>query len=187
MKPTTSIPWMLATALVLGTAGAVATAQDDNSENTDEQLMADGFSDREEANSQRNKRHHDKQKMAQGQRHAQRGRSAPDMMQKLFRTVDADSDGSVTQEEIDTFRSTQLSGADTNVDGALNIEEFDTIYRALTRSRMVDMFQDFDEDGDGNISSVEMDERFGQVIERLDRNDDGVLNADDRKQGRSTQ
>tara|TARA_R110002072_G_scaffold57017_1_gene146943 strand:+ start:70 stop:600 length:531 start_codon:yes stop_codon:yes gene_type:complete len=102
------------------------------------------------------------------------------MMRQFFAQVDADGNGSVTQEEVDAFRTAQVRSADSNGDGALNIQEFDTIYRAFTRSRMVDAFQNLDEDGDGVISSEEMDARYGAAVKRMDRNGDGVLTIEER-------
>jgi len=107
-------------------------------------------------------------------------RRGSDMMQQLFGQIDADDDGSITQEEVDTFRANQLSATDTSGDGALSIEEFDTIYRELTRMRMVRAFQRLDSDGDGTISPEEMDARFGAIVKRMDRNGDGAISSDDR-------
>ncbi|MDK3074602.1 hypothetical protein QO034_16030 [Sedimentitalea sp. JM2-8] len=107
--------------------------------------------------------------------HGGHHRGGPEMFRTLFMQVDADGDGSVTQVEIDTFRAAKVGEADTSGDGALSIEEFDTLYREFTRSRMVDAFQDLDADGDGVISAAEMDSRFGDIVERMDRDDDGAL------------
>ncbi|WP_068114374.1 EF-hand domain-containing protein [Tropicimonas marinistellae] len=103
------------------------------------------------------------------------GRIGSEMFTTLFNQIDANNDGSVTQEEVDAFRAAKVSEADASGDGGLSIEEFDTLYREFTRSRMVDAFQDLDADGDGVISVEEMDARFGDVVERMDRDDDGAL------------
>ena len=106
------------------------------------------------------------------------------MFRAVFMQIDADKDGKITQAEIDAFRDAKVSGADTSGDGALSIEEFDTIYREMTRSRMVDAFQRLDDDGDGQISKAEMDTRFGNVVKFMDRNGDGALSMEDRGRGR---
>lgn len=103
---------------------------------------------------------------------------------ELFEQVDSDGNGLVTQEEIDIYRSAKVGEADTSGDGALSIEEFDTIYREMTRSRMVDAFQRLDADGDGVVSEAEMDRRFGSIVERMDRNADGALSLEDRPRRR---
>lgn len=105
--------------------------------------------------------------------HGRRG--GGDVFRNLFATVDANKDGAVTQEEVDTFRAAKLAEVDASGDGALSIDEFDTLYRELTRSRMVDAFQDLDADGDGVIGTEEMDNRFGNIVERMDRDGDGSL------------
>lgn len=110
-----------------------------------------------------------------GRGHGRHHKGGSEMFRTLFVQVDADGDGSVTQVEIDTFRAAKVGEADSSGDGALSIEEFDTLYREFTRSRMVDAFQDLDADGDGVISAAEMDSRFGDIVERMDRDDDGAL------------
>ncbi|MEB8388521.1 EF-hand domain-containing protein [Rhodobacteraceae bacterium KMM 6894] len=101
-------------------------------------------------------------------------------MGQIMEKVDADGDGAVTQAEIDTFRASLVEGADVSGDGDISLDEFDSIYLDLTRNRMVDAFQKLDEDGDGVVTQAEMDKRFGNVVERMDRNNDGKLDRDDR-------
>ena len=105
------------------------------------------------------------------------------MMLDLFEEVDADGNGSVTQEEIDAFRAAQVQGADASGDGALSLDEFETIYTERVRPMMVDAFQELDEDGDASITAAELDDHFGDVVARLDRNGDGALSLEDHGRG----
>ncbi|MEM7487753.1 MAG: EF-hand domain-containing protein, partial [Pseudomonadota bacterium] len=103
------------------------------------------------------------------------GMRGGEMFRDVFDAADADGDGTVTQAEIDAYRDARVSEVDVSGDGALSIEEFDTLYRDLTRSRMVDAFQALDADGDGQISAEEMDRRVARFVERMDRDGDGAL------------
>lgn len=102
------------------------------------------------------------------------------MMRQILEKVDANGDRAVTQDEIDTFRASLVSEADTSGDGNISLAEFETIYLKMMRNQMVDAFQHLDEDGDGMLTQAEMDIRFGNVVERMDRNGDGKLDRDDR-------
>jgi hypothetical protein len=108
------------------------------------------------------------------------GFGGPDLMRGLFGEVDADADGTVTQAEIDAFRTAQLTAADTSGDGALSVEEFSVVYFERMRPMMVDAFQAFDEDGDGSVTTTEIDARIGDVVSHLDRDGDGNLSLQDR-------
>lgn len=110
-----------------------------------------------------------------------RGRAGRDMMRQIARDADTDGDNALSQAELDAYIAGQLQAADASGDGQLSLEEFNTIYRALMRNRMVDAFQRFDDDGDGAITAQELDERFGDVVVRLDRNEDGKLSRADRR------
>ena len=103
-----------------------------------------------------------------------------EMFRTILTEVDADKDGAITQAEVDAFRQAKVAGADANSDGGLSIDEFDTVYRELTRSNMVRAFQRLDTDGDGTITKAEMDNRFGNIVKFMDRNDDGKLSKEDR-------
>ncbi|HEY9038621.1 MAG TPA: hypothetical protein VIN05_06735 [Roseovarius sp.] len=109
------------------------------------------------------------------------GRRGHGMMGQVMQKADADADGAVTQAEIDTFRAGLVEGADASGDGDLSLDEFETIYLELTRERMVDIFQKLDPDGDGVVTQTEMDNRFGNVVARMDSNGDGQLDRDDRR------
>ncbi|WP_167766807.1 EF-hand domain-containing protein [Jannaschia formosa] len=102
---------------------------------------------------------------------------------QLFEEIDADGDGAVTQAEIDAFLDTQLEGADGDGDGALTLEEFAPIFFERMRPRMVDAFQRLDEDGSGTITGEEIDDRFGRMVERMDRDGDDALSPQDGRRG----
>lgn len=102
------------------------------------------------------------------------------MVRQMMEKVDADGDRAVTQAEIDTFRTAIVTNADQSGEGDISLDEFETIYLEMTRDRMVDTFQNLDADGDGAVTKAEMDKRFGNIVERMDRNEDGKLDRNDR-------
>jgi len=102
------------------------------------------------------------------------------MFRQIMQKVDANGDRAVTQAEIDTFRAATVADADASGEGDVSLEEFKTINFDLTGEQMVDAFQKLDADGDGVVTPAEMDIRFGDMVERLDRNGDGKLDREDR-------
>ena len=70
--------------------------------------------------------------------------------------MDADSDGAVTAEEARAGLTAKLTEYDADGDGALSIAEFETLHSANMREQMVDRFQGFDNDGDGQVTLEEM-------------------------------
>lgn len=121
-----------------------------------------------------------------GHGHGDRGFGGPgggEVFRNLFTQIDTNKDGKVTQAEIDAYRAAQVAAADANKDGVLSIDEFQTAYDAFIRPQMVRAFQDFDADGDGKITSAEIDAKVGNIVSRMDRNGDGSLSIDDRGRG----
>ncbi|MEM8551779.1 MAG: hypothetical protein AAGF45_05315 [Pseudomonadota bacterium] len=110
-----------------------------------------------------------------------RGRRGQRAMMRFLREADANNNGEITQAEIDTFIAEKVSLGDANGDGALTLEEFQAVWADLSRQAMVRAFQRLDADGSATIATAELDERFGSLVERLDRNDDGVLSREDRR------
>jgi hypothetical protein len=93
--------------------------------------------------------------------------------------TDADGDGTITADEIDLARAALIAGADASGNGGISLEEYQTIFLDLMRDKMVDSFQGLDADGDGEIGTTEMDDAIAEIVERMDRNEDGIISADD--------
>jgi|AP12_2_1047962.scaffolds.fasta_scaffold85378_1 EF hand len=161
-----AIPVAVATIFALTTAGAAfAQGRNDQGKRHDEDRMETA-----------SYRHHDHGKGRKGGRgHGDETRG----IYRLIETFDVDGDGGVTQEEILTTRSSKLSEFDANNDGSLDLSEYEALWLDAMRERMVDRFQAHDDDGDGAVTVEEFNEEFAGIVERRDRNGDGVLNADD--------
>lgn len=112
-----------------------------------------------------------------GRRHG--GRGGRRAMMQMLRQADTDNDNALTQAELDAFVQSKVQAADANDDGDITLAEFETIWGEMTRRFMVDAFQRLDDDGSGTITAAERTERFGNVVSRLDRNDDGKLDRAD--------
>lgn len=187
MKPSKILPIGFLTLGLIGSGVMIATAQNQPPLNDGEQAQMQTQQKMQQGDFRKGKGDRDGRGHGRMGGHGMRGggmMGGGEMMRTLFAQIDADGNGSVTQEEVDAFRAAKVAEADVSGDGALSIEEFDTIYREFTRSRMVDMFQDFDADGDGVISPEEADARFGDVVDRMDRDNDGALTLTDRARRR---
>lgn len=190
MKRSTLLAAALVAITVTGTGAVVAIAQDTAPQAMGQQMqgmktMRAGWGDGERGWGRHGGEggHWGK---SHGGRHGMGGMGGPGggMFRTLFTEVDADKDGKVTQAEIDAFRDAKVASADASGDGSLSIEEFDTLYREFTRSRMVDAFQRLDDDGDGQVTKAEMDDRLANIVKFMDRNGDGALSMEDRGRGR---
>lgn len=99
----------------------------------------------------------------------------------LMKRFDTNEDRKLTQEELDQARKELLGRHDKNGDGKLTLAEFETLWLEFMRQRMVRGFQRIDRDGDAEITVVEFLEPYSRIVERLDRNEDGVLDKNDRR------
>lgn len=99
---------------------------------------------------------------------------------EILRDVDTDRNGRLTQAEIDGAVGGRYARFDTDKNGALSLEEFTGLFAEFTRPVTVRAFQMLDADGDASLARAEADDRFGRVVQRFDRNDDGALSPEDR-------
>ena len=106
-----------------------------------------------------------------------RGHRAQMMMERY----DADKDGKLTQEEINSNREAWLKEFDANNDGKLSLDEFKQLWLKARAERIVRAFQRFDRDGDAGVTLEEYQRPLADIVERMDRNGDGALSKDDRR------
>lgn len=110
-----------------------------------------------------------------GKRH--KGKAA----MKMLSRYDENGDRAITLDEVMTARGKQFSKFDVNNDGTLDLSEFEGLWMAEMRHRMVDRFQDHDSDGDGKINAKDFSAKVAHMIERMDRNQDGKVDRSDMK------
>ena len=103
------------------------------------------------------------------------------IVREMLADVDTDEDGALTQEEINIAIDARFTQFDADDDGNLALDEFEALWAEITRPMAVRAFQFLDPDGDAAIARSEIEDRFDTLVARLDRNDDGVLDADDRR------
>lgn len=102
-------------------------------------------------------------------------------MFRMLESFDANGDGKLSQEEIDTVRGERFTKFDGDSDKALTLGEFEQLWLEAMRERMVDRFQHLDADGDGRVTTDEFQRPFARTVDRMDRNDDGVIDREDFK------
>ncbi|WP_299816826.1 calcium-binding protein [uncultured Roseibium sp.] len=117
-----------------------------------------------------------------GPRGGHHGRGGPGQM--FLGLFDTDGDGAVSREDFDAKRAELFALADTDGNGSFTLEEFGPLWLSLNENRVVDMFQRADADGSLGISADEHDKRLDKMMERADRNKDGVITKADFKGGK---
>ena len=99
---------------------------------------------------------------------------------EMFESIDTDGDGKLSQTEIDKVRNDLHAAHDGDSDGNLSLDEFAGVWHETMRPLTVRAFQMLDKDGNALISRAEYDRPLANLVERLDRNDDGGLSMSDR-------
>lgn len=96
-----------------------------------------------------------------------------------FATLDLNSDGGVTMEEMQTQGQARFAAADTDGDGALSVAEMTAAAQARAGARAAQMLGDLDTNGDGLLQQAEMQPRGGDRLDRmftrLDADADGAI------------
>lgn len=98
----------------------------------------------------------------------------------MMERFDTNEDDKLTQEELDGARKNLLASHDADKDGKLSLTEYEKLWLEVKRRKMVRSFQRTDRDGDAAVTLDEFLKPYSRIVERLDRNEDGVLDKEDR-------
>ncbi len=101
------------------------------------------------------------------------------IIMKVVDQVDVDKDGTITHQEIEEHRQQILADYDANQDNTLQLAEFEPLWLAVMRNKMVDHFQHLDQDGDGQVTDSELAEPLSKIMTHRDKNNDGALSRDE--------
>lgn len=103
-----------------------------------------------------------------------------------FAAADADSDGKVTAEELQSWRAARAAALDADGDGRISADELVAAQmraaEARATARAERMIARFDTDGDGLITAAELlagGDRLAAMFDRIDRDEDGALTEED--------
>lgn len=102
------------------------------------------------------------------------------MLLEMFDGIDTDTDGKVTEAELEAHRAAMFTAADANSDGMLSTEELSAQQLARFNETLADrtarMIENRDNNGDGSLSLDEMDEGPGmRNFARIDSDNDGAI------------
>ncbi len=104
-------------------------------------------------------------------------------MAERLAEFDTNEDGKLTKEEISAGREAHFRAADANQDGSLTQAEMkafkDAMREAKRQERENERFIKVDVDGSGGLSLEEFLAARPDNFDRMDRNDDGFLSAED--------
>lgn len=105
-------------------------------------------------------------------------------MMGMMERYDANKDGNVSKEEVDQNRTAWHAEFDGDKNATLSLQEFQALWLKARNEEMVREFQEFDKDGNGQVTLDEYKEPVAQMVTRMDMNGDGMIGKDDRMMGR---
>ncbi|NVK34891.1 MAG: EF-hand domain-containing protein [Rhodobacteraceae bacterium] len=112
-----------------------------------------------------------------GRRFGRGGRGGP--LGALIAQFDVDNNGKVSREEFDTKSAELFASADTNGSGGFELDDFANIWATLNDRDAVRKFQALDTNGDLSVTQQEQSKQAEMMLDRMDRNDDGVISKAD--------
>lgn len=97
-----------------------------------------------------------------------------------FERMDVDDSGDVSFEEFSAMMQSRIGDADANKDGKMTVDEIASAIERMRAERMARrLIERFDTDGDGALTTAEIQSRQKKMFALMDRNDDGKIEKDE--------
>lgn len=94
--------------------------------------------------------------------------------------ADTDNSGDVTFEEFAAVMNSRFGNADADKDGKMTVGEIAGEIQRMRAERMAKrLVERFDSDGDGALTTAEIEARQKKMFALMDRNDDGKIAKDE--------
>ncbi len=92
---------------------------------------------------------------------------------------DANKDGKISQEEIDTNRASWLAEFDGDKSSALSLQEFQNLWLKARNLQVIREFQQFDRDANGQIALDEYKLPLSKFVAEMDRDNDKAVSDEE--------
>jgi Ca2+-binding EF-hand superfamily protein len=115
----------------------------------------------------------------QGWKHGFRGHGPMGGFAEMTERYDANKDGKISQEEIDANRTSWLTEFDGDKSGSLALGEFQNLWLKARNQQMVREFQQFDRDGNGQVTLDEYKLPLSKIVAEMDQDKDNALTDDE--------
>lgn len=95
--------------------------------------------------------------------------------------VDTDGNGKISKAEAEAARETHFKSADADGNGSVSLEEFLAMEERRRQMKLKRRFERSDKNGDGVLTSDELEPRHGGHFEKMDKDGDGEISEEERK------
>lgn len=95
--------------------------------------------------------------------------------------LDTNKDGKISRDEVKAAHDARFNSVDTDGNGSVSLEEFQAAEERRKQMRLQRKFERADKNGDGVLTSDELDSRRDGHFDKIDKNGDGEISAKERK------
>lgn len=95
--------------------------------------------------------------------------------------VDTDGDGKVSKAEAEAAREAHFKTADLDGNGTVSFEEFEAMAERRLQMKLKRRFKRSDKNGDGVLTSEELETHRGGHFDKIDKDGDGEISEEERK------
>ena len=95
--------------------------------------------------------------------------------------IDTDKNGKISKAEANAAREKHFMEADADGNGSVSFEEFQTMTEKRRKLRLKHKFERSDKNNDGVLTADELGGRHADLFERMDTNGDGEVSKEERR------